>query len=79
MRLPWKLPLPTRRWFPALLIVALLAATVPACAPASGPAGIDVGKQSPPFAMTLADGTKVTSADLTGEGQPVHLFWFATW
>ena len=75
-----KLPLSMRRLFPALAAVALLAAMgLVACAPASGSVGIDVGKQSPSFAMTLADGSEVTSANLDEADQPVHLFWFATW
>ena len=74
-----KLPLSMRRLFPALPVVALLAAMAVACAPAANSGGIAVGEQSPPFAITLADGSEVTSANLDEADQPVHLFWFATW
>ena len=74
-----KPPSSIRRLFPALLIVALLAAMALSCAPASNSVGVGVGEQSPPFAMTLVDGSEVTSANLDEADQPVHLFWFATW
>lgn len=74
-----KLPPSMRRLFPTLAAVALLIAMAFACAPASGSVGIEVGSQSPPFAMTLSDGSEVTSASLDEADQPVHLFWFATW
>ena len=69
------------------LVIGVLAATVISCAPASGGGGgeavsdgdIAVGQTSPPFAMTLADGSPMTSAELDEADQPVHLFWFATW
>ena len=76
----------------ALVFAALLLAAIcyrspsSSCAPASnsgvggsGDEGIAVGKASPPFAMTLADGSPMTSAELDEADQPVHLFWFATW
>ena len=40
---------------------------------------LKIGQASPPFAMVLADGAQVSSDDLAASGQPVHLFWFATW
>ncbi len=66
---------------PAVLLAAALAI---ACAPAAdGPAvgveGINVGNTSPPFAMTLQDGTEVSLKDIVDDDQPAHLFWFATW
>ena len=72
--------------FAALLLAAMLSVSVSSCAPAtnsgvggSGDEGIAVGKASPPFAMTLADGSRMTSAELDEADQPVHLFGFATW
>lgn len=35
--------------------------------------------QSPAFAMSFVDGSKVTSDQLLGEGRPVFLYFFATW
>ena len=67
----------TATLFAVLLFVAVLAAT--ACAPAAGTVGLDIGKTTPPFAMTLSDGSQVTSGTLAEADQPVHLFWFATW
>lgn len=66
---------------PALLLIAALAAS---CAPAAdsrvvGVEGVDVGNTSPPFAMTLEDGTEVSLKTLVEENQATHLFWFATW
>lgn len=69
------------------LLVGVLAAIVISCAPASGggggeaisDGGLAVGQTSPPFAMTLADGARVTSSDLDEADRPAHLFWFATW
>ena len=62
-----------------LLCTAALAVT--ACAPAAGTdaVGLDIGKTTPPFTMTLSDGSQVTSDNLADADQPVHLFWFATW
>lgn len=40
---------------------------------------LKIGEAAPPFAMTLADGTQVSSASLAENGRPSHLFWFATW
>lgn len=67
----------------AALSAALLLAII-ACAPAaSGPAvsveGIEVGNTSPPFTMTLQDGSEVSLKDIVDGDQPTHLFWFATW
>ena len=68
------------------LLVGVLAATAISCAPASGgggeavsTGGLAVGQTAPPFAMTLADGARVTSNGLDEADQPAHLFWFATW
>ena len=74
--------LPRQAWLGSLAI--LLLALVAACAPASngpvvGVEGIDVGNTSPPFAMTLEDGTEVSLKDIVDDNQPAHLFWFATW
>jgi cytochrome oxidase Cu insertion factor (SCO1/SenC/PrrC family) len=72
--------------FAALLLAAIFWVSALSCAPASNSGvggssdeGIAVGKASPPFAMTLADGSPMTSAELDEADQPVHLFWFATW
>ena len=40
---------------------------------------LKIGQASPPFAVTLADGSQVSSGDLAASGRPAHLFWFATW
>ncbi len=42
-------------------------------------AGTSVGKTIPHFEFTLADGTKQSTAQLSSQGQPVFLFFFATW
>ena len=76
-----------RRQPATFLIAALAALTVvllAACAPATsnsviGQEGVDVGNTSPPFAMTLEDGTEVSLKSLVDEDQAAHLFWFATW
>ena len=67
-----------------LLAAFLLAIVIAACAPAAdsttvGVEGIDVGNTSPPFAMTLTDGSEVSLKDIVDSNQPTHLFWFATW
>ena len=67
-----------------LLATFLLAIVIAACAPAAdspsvGVEGIDVGNTSPPFAMTLTDGSEVSLKDIVDSNQPTHLFWFATW
>ena len=67
----------TATLFAVLLCAATLAVT--ACAPAAGTVGLDIGKTAPPFAMTLSDGSQVTSDALVEADQPAHLFWFATW
>ena len=41
--------------------------------------GTTVGKTIPHFEFTLADGTKRSTAQLSSQGQPVFLFFFATW
>ncbi len=48
-------------------------------APAEGDVDLKIGETAPPFAMILADGSNVSSADLAASGRPAHLFWFATW
>ena len=69
----------------AFWVVALAAGVVGAllaCTPTtsdSGGEGIDVGNTSPPFAMTLMDGSEVSLKNLVEENQAAHLFWFATW
>lgn len=72
-----------KTWLAALASVALvlaLAACAPAAdAPAVGVEGVDVGNTSPPFAMTLTDGSEVALKDIVDGNQPTHLFWFATW
>ncbi len=74
--------MPRHVWAGALATLMLLVAL--ACAPASdgpavGVAGIEVGNTSPPFAMTLEDGTEVSLKDIVDDNQAAHLFWFATW
>ena len=62
------------------LLVLIVAACAPATdAPAVGVEGINVGNTSPPFAMTLVDGSEVALRDIVDDNQPTHLFWFATW
>ncbi len=41
--------------------------------------GTDVGKTLPQFEFTLIDGTKKSTAQLSSQGRPVFLFFFATW
>ena len=72
-----KKPNTTATLFAILVCLGTLA--VVACAPAAGTVGLDIGKTTPPFAMTLSDGSQVTSDALTEADQPAHLFWFATW
>ena len=81
------------RLLTALAIAAVIAALALSCAPASNEGGMDmagmapgegdvdlkIGETAPAFAMILADGTEVSSADLAASGRPAHLFWFATW
>ena len=74
----------SRKVWPVLLAAVALTLAVSACAPAAdaptvGVEGIDVGNTSPPFAMTLTDGSEVSLKDIVDENQPTHLFWFATW
>ena len=71
----------SRRNRAVLIAAAALAAVLlsAACAPASGGQGVDVGDTSPPFAMTLEDGSQVSLKNLVEDNQATHLFWFATW
>lgn len=74
--------IPRRVWLGpfAILLFAMLSACAPAAdAPMGGVEGIDVGNTSPPFAMTLLDGSEVSLKDIVDDSQPTHLFWFATW
>ena len=41
--------------------------------------GTDVGDTVPHFEFTLFDGTKRSTAQLSSQGRPVFLFFFATW
>ena len=41
--------------------------------------GTDVGKTLPNFEFTLFDGTRRNTAQLSSQGRPVFLFFFATW
>ena len=73
-----------RNWWLAVAAAMLLILAVASCAPAAespavGVEGIDVGNTSPPFAMTLEDGSEVSLKDIVDADQPAHLFWFATW
>ena len=63
----------------ATLLAATLLLLSSACIPASTGEGLDVGDTSPPFAMTLTDGSQVSLKDIVADNQPSHLFWFATW
>ena len=74
----------SRKTWLALLASVALAIAFAACAPAAdaptaGVEGVDVGNTSPPFAMTLTDGSEVSLKDIVDSNQPTHLFWFATW
>jgi hypothetical protein len=41
--------------------------------------GTDVGDTLPRFEFTLFDGTKRSTAQLSSQGRPIFLFFFATW
>ena len=41
--------------------------------------GTRVGETPPAFAMDLADGSRIESADIVGSGKPVFMMYFATW
>jgi len=41
--------------------------------------GTDVGDTIPHFEFTLFDSTKSSTAQLSSQGGPVFLFFFATW
>lgn len=43
------------------------------------PVGTGVGDLSPGYGLLLADGSTVTSGDLTKAGKPVFLMFTATW
>jgi len=43
------------------------------------PLGNSVGDTLPKFEFTLADGRTVSTAQLSEQGKPVFLFFFATW
>ena len=43
------------------------------------PVGTNVGDTLPSFEFTLADGTMRSTAQLASQGQPVFLFFYATW
>ena len=78
--MPFKTRIPTTLTLLASLALALVA--LASCAPASngaGDEGIEVGNISPPFAMTLEDGSQVSLKDIVDGNRPTHLFWFATW
>jgi hypothetical protein len=47
--------------------------------PVSVPIGTSEGERVPDFALDLADGSTVTSAQLLEAGQPTFLFFLATW
>ena len=47
--------------------------------PASYVVGNDVGERIPDFAITLVDGSTVTSGELLAQEQPTFLFFFETW
>ena len=65
-----------------LPIPSLLAPEVPARAAiivGQPEVGTSVGKTLPHFEFTLADGTKRSTAQLSSQGRPVFLFFFAVW
>ena len=41
--------------------------------------GYKVGMQVPEFAISLIDGSTITSAGLTDQGKPTFLYFHATW
>ena len=43
------------------------------------PVGINVGNTLPHFEFTLADGSVVSTEALAAQGEPVFLYFFATW
>ena len=47
--------------------------------PVSYTIGNNVGERIPDFAITLVDGSTVTSAELLAQRQPTFLFFFETW
>ena len=60
---------------PAAAAIPLTAADFPAAAPEPGH---QVGYRIPDFALELADGRAVTSAELVEQEQPTFLFFWAT-
>ena len=65
--------------WPAIAVASVLLFVLTACVPAAGNEGVDVGSTSPPFSMTLEDGSEVSLKSLVEDNQAAHLFWFATW
>lgn len=55
------------------------AAPLPTASRPAAPEGTNVGETPPAFAMNLADGTQVASADLGATGRPVFMHYFSTW
>ena len=43
------------------------------------PIGTAPGQRAPPFAVVTPDGQRVSSAELTEQGKPFILYFFATW
>ena len=69
-----------------LLMAALLAVLIAACAPSSGSGGdggtgvgVDAGDAAPPFAMQLTDGSEVALRNLVEGERPAFMMYFATW
>ncbi len=69
----------TRKSTLVVLAALVVTAALLACAPSAQNDGVDVGNTSPPFAMTLEDGSQVSLKNLVEDNQAAHLFWFATW
>ncbi len=72
------------RLLPGLLMAALLAVLIAACAPSSGGdggtgMGVDAGDVAPPFAMQLTDGSEVALRNLVEGERPAFMMYFATW
>ena len=65
--------------WPAIAVASVLLFVLTACVPPAGNEGVDVGSTSPPFSMTLEDGSEVSLKSLVEDNQAAHLFWFATW
>ncbi len=54
-------------------------APIATAAPDAPPVGVNVGDTLPHFEMTLADGSRVSTDVLAAQGQPVFLYFWATW